>query len=347
MQFSNPMKGLLTTLCCVLLFACSNNPEDACPDRGGTDFVLTLKEQTTSLPSSVSIFYKVDRPNGEAVPNLRAEDFTIFEKGRNDECEQPISIFESSAQIIQDPQIFIYCTSLILDLSGSVLDTSLDELKSSAKAFVDKVLPPGQSDSYKMGIYWFNGEQDLKELLAPTRDEDVLKAAIDAIDPSISNDNSTNLYGAVVQGTQLAEQGLADFQNNQIISAASIVVFTDGRDQAGIVAKEDALNAVNLANDNIAFFTIGLGGETDTEVLQQIGMDGSVFAVDQNALEATFDQVAGLVYNEANSYYFFTYCSPKRDGSGVNDLKIRLQVGQEAGFLATTFDATGFIAGCD
>ncbi|MEM7106138.1 MAG: vWA domain-containing protein [Bacteroidota bacterium] len=346
MNLSSILKGLFCVTLIAGLTAC--NKDGACPGNGGSDFLLTIKDQSTTLPSNVTIFFKVDQRDGKPVPGLSEANFSIYEKGRNDECELPISAFESNAQILLDPQVFVYCTALILDLSGSVTQTALNELKTSAKTFIDEVLPSGQAyDSYKMGIWWFDGSPDLKQLVATTSNVTNLKNAIDGIDANISQDNSTNLYGAVVLGTDLAAQGLLAFQNQNILSASSVVIFTDGRDQAGIVAKQSALDAVTAANDNISFFTIGLGGEIDQTVLSQIGQDGTAFAADSDDLEATFTEIANLVFEEANSYYLFTYCSPKRDGSGLNELKIVATLGQESGGLTTSFNATDFTSGCN
>ena len=345
MNLSGILKGFFVLVFFIGFTSC--NKEGTCPSNGGNDLVITIKDQFTTPPSKVTIFYKVDRKDGKPVAGLTETNFEIYEKGRNDECELPISAFESSAQILQDPQVYVYCTVLILDLSGSVTQTALTELKASAKTFIDQVIPAARYESYKMGIYWFNGEPDLKQLIAPTQSATALKDAIDSLDETISQDNSTNLYGAIVQGVDVAEQGLVQFQNQDILAASSVVIFTDGTDQAGIVAKSDALKAVTDAPETISFFTIGLGGEIDTDVLTQVGRDGTAFASNSDELEATFNEIANLVFQEANSYYLFEYCSPKRDGSGVNDLKIRAINGSEAGYLTTTFDATGFTSGCN
>ena len=42
-----------------------------------------------------------------------------------------------------------------------------------------------------------------------------------------------------------------------------IVIFTDGTDQAARFTEQEALTAVNNADENISFFTIGLGDEID------------------------------------------------------------------------------------
>ena len=81
-------------------------------------------------------------------------------------------------------------------------------------------------------------------------------------------------------------------------------------------------------------------------MLEAIGKTYSVFAGNKEELEATFNQLSQKVSERANSYYLFEYCSPKRDGSGENNLVIRVQRGAQQGAVQTSFNATGFTAGC-
>ena len=110
--------------------------------------------------------------------------------------------------------------------------------------------------------------------------------------------------------------------------------------------QQEAQAAVNNASENISFFTIGLGDEIDENTLSQIGTSGSVFATDSSELETVFNQVSNNVANQANSFYLFEYCSPKRDGSGINNLVIQALSNDRTGVVEASFDATGFSSGC-
>ena len=104
---------------------------------------------------------------------------------------------------------------------------------------------------------------------------------------------------------------------------------------------------MNNANPNISFFSIGLGAEIDTAVLSDIGKTASVVASNAAELETTFNQISARVSEQANSFYLFEYCTPKRDGSGVNNLVIQLTNGALQGAVQTEFNATGFTGGCE
>ncbi|MGB5386848.1 MAG: hypothetical protein WBN20_08700, partial [Eudoraea sp.] len=96
------------------------NPVDQCLDLGESDLVLSIQDQFTTLPGKVSIFFKVSDNIGNPVPGLTAEQFIIYEQGRNDECFNTISASESFARISPNSQIFNNSTLLVLDLSNSV-----------------------------------------------------------------------------------------------------------------------------------------------------------------------------------------------------------------------------------
>ncbi|GGD38926.1 vWA domain-containing protein [Muriicola marianensis] len=321
-------------------------PVDDCLDLGENDLILSIQDKFTTLPGKVSVFFRVSDAQGNPVAGLTADQFTIYEQGRNDDCFNTISTSESFARISPNSQIFSNNTLLVLDLSNSVLSNSLNELKTASISFIDNVMPESSQESFKMAIYWFDGEDELHLLqpLTPVKEE--LTLAVEGITPDISNDPSTDLYGAVIKSTNIAEDLLDGARANATISAASIVIFTDGTDQASRYSERDALQKVENADLNISFFTIGLGAEIDAEVLSEIGRTFSVFAGNKEELESTFNDISFRVSERANSYYLFEYCTPKRDGSGVNNLAIQVTDGSRQGAVQTEFNATGFTGGC-
>jgi len=320
---------------------------DDCLGLGENDLILSIQEQFTTLPGKVSILFKVSNAEGSPVSGLTADQFTIYEQGRNDDCFNTISTSESAARISSNSQVFATNTLLVLDLSNSVLSSSLDELKLASSSFVDNVMPASEVESVKMAIYWFDGENELHLLNDLTSSKEALKMAIEGITTDISNDPSTDLYGAVIKSTDKAAELLAASTQGDKIGAASIVIFTDGTDQASRFTKEAAQTKVDEADPNISFFTIGLGSEIDTQVLMNIGKTFSVFATNKEELETTFTEISQRVAERANSFYLFEYCSPKRDGSGENNLAIQVTDGSKQGAVQTKFDATGFTGGCE
>ena len=236
---------------------------------------------------------------------------------------------------------------MVLDLSNSVLSSSMEELKTASTSFVNNVMPAVDTESFKMAIYWFDGEDKLHVLNDLTHVKQDLVNSIQGITADISNDPSTDLYGAVIKATDKAEKLLAESTTNDRIGAASVVIFTDGTDQASRYTQSAALKKVDNANKNIAFFSIGLGAEIDADVLGDIGKTFSVFAGNKEQLETTFNDISFRVSEQANSFYLFEYCSPKRDGSGENNLAIQVKQGNRQGAVQTKFNAKGFTGGCE
>ncbi|SNY99900.1 vWA domain-containing protein [Flagellimonas pacifica] len=362
------MKNILDyfshALIVLLLFSCGNADDDVsfdinqeklgqgkepdtCLGFEENELLLSIQDQFTTLPSKVSILFKVSDVSGNPISGLNAEQFTIYEQGRNDACFNTISASESLARISSNSQVFSNNTILVLDLSNSVLQSSLEELKTASTSFITNVMPSPGIDSFKMAIYWFDGEDELHLLNDLTSSTTELTAAINGITSDISNDPSTDLYGAVIKSTNVAEDLIKKNNEEKIIGAASVVIFTDGTDQASRYTKDAALQAVSQANLNISLFTIGLGSEIDTDILKDIGKTASVFASNKEELETTFTQISQEVSEQANSFYLFEYCTPKRDGSGENNLVIQLTNNSLKGAVQTSFSANGFIGGCE
>ena len=320
--------------------------EDRCEIFGICDVEnelnLTLIEHTNRLPANVSILFKVDTDDDYPIANLRPSDFQIYEN------ENLISIFESQQSILPKTGTFKYSIALLLDLSGSIVNSeNLESLKQAAESFVGEIIFPEDDPRFgeiEMGIWWFDGQESITSLVSYTIDPEVLTDGIASITADLPLDNSTNLYGAVIQGADIARERLITISSADIISAGSVVLFTDGTDQANRETRSDALRAVHNAMGQISVYTIGLGGEIDEPTLTEIGVNGFVSAPNIDQLLPKFQELADLVRAQANSYYLLEYCSPKRDGE--NDLTIKATSGVYVGILSTNFSAENFTPGC-
>ena len=331
------------TLLFALVFAsCEKDPPMVTVVQNNALRILIQNEYTTP-PAKVSVFFKVEEKDGTPVAGLVDSDFSIYEKGRNDDATRLISSDEAERQISPRAQLFAYNTLLILDLSASITNNDLPKLKEASKQFVRAVIPEDNDGSIKIGIYWFDGEDVLHQLTDFSGDITLLSEAIDSITPDISSDNSTDLFGAVIKGVDAVNDAL--YESDDRISAASIVVFTDGTDQAARYSREQAYSKVEEAKERMTFYTIGLGSEIDESVLANIGVNSFEFAANTDKLIETFERIAKRVSDEANSYYLFEYCSPKRNGT--NELTIEALLGMLKGEATTEFVADGFGGGCE
>ncbi len=319
-----------------LFWSCSDD------DSQSPTLNVTIEDQFVNLPSNVSVFFRVENQNGDGISGLNESDFTIYENG------QVISNFEATRKIQPNEQLFDYHITLFLDLSGSIFGgENLAGLKQAAKSFIDEVVPASadtDAEAIKMEIWWFDGAESIKQLQTASANSTTLKDAIDRITPEMSSDNSTNLYGAVIQGIEVASQKLTQTRNLNEIGSSAVVVFTDGTDQANRNTKGQALGAVANADRDISVYTIGLGGEIDELTLREIGKTSFVSAANIGELLDRFREIGDLINGRANSYYLLEYCSPKRSGS--KQLTIEVAQGSLAGNANTLFDASDFNGSC-
>jgi hypothetical protein len=321
------------------LAACDDGPTEprtVIEDKG---LALRLESKEVRSPANVSIVFQVRTSAGKPVPGLAVEDFTLFENG------DPISSFEAARAILPKPGKFVARTMLVLDLSGSVLNpSSLPALKEAARSFIIATTPASAMNETEIGIWWFDGAADLHSLGPSTNNRAALLAAIDKIAPGISKDVSTNLNGAVIHAVEMAAEKDREDERRDVISANSVVIFTDGTDRAARRTEQDALETVLRYKGAVSIYTIGLGNEIREASLKTIGASGFVSARDVSELESAFSAVGANIRDEANSYYLLEYCSPKR--AGTNTVKIQAARETLSGSLATSFSAGGFGGGC-
>lgn len=166
--------------------------KDAGPEEVGEGDVVRVETTLVSIPVSV-----MDR-DGKYIPNLRKEDFRIWEDG----VEQQVAYFAST----EKP----FTVALMLDTSGST-KFKLGEIQEAAIAFVDQL----RADDRVMVVSF--GDK-IRILSQPTNDHNALRYAIRQSEPG----SGTRLYDAV---DQVINQSF-----NHIEGRKAIVLFTDGVD---------------------------------------------------------------------------------------------------------------------
>jgi VWFA-related protein len=166
----------------------STGPEEV--DEGDV-----VRVDTTLVTVPVSV---LDR-QGRFIPNLKREDFTVFENG----AEQAIAYFEPA----EKP----FTVALLLDTSAST-HFHLSEIREAAIAFAKQLRPQD-----RVLIVSFNDEVLL--LTEVTNDVNLIEATIEE---NANTGNSTRLYDAV--DLTIRER------LNKIKGRKAIVLFTDGVD---------------------------------------------------------------------------------------------------------------------
>lgn len=173
--------------------AVSNPVPQPTPEEVDEGDVVRVDTTLVTIPVSV-----LDR-QGRFVPNLRREDFTVFENG----VEQSLAYFEPA----EKP----FTVALLLDTSAST-HFRLWEIKEAAIAFAKQLRPQD-----RVLIVSFNDEVLL--LTEVTNDINIIETVIEE---NARTGNSTRLYDAVA--LTIKER------LNKIKGRKAIVLFTDGVD---------------------------------------------------------------------------------------------------------------------
>lgn len=317
----------------------TGNPDDAA-------FEVIIRDVQTSNNSSdipansntLEVYFKLNDIQGNPVPNKTQNFFNILERNTADQNFNLISENEANRQIDPDKADFKYFNTIVLDLSGSVIDNNLEDLKNATSSFVQNIYNEIDAENLLTSIIWFDGNQNVNIFQDFTNDFQLLLSKIEEINESLPTDQSTNLNGAIIQSightiTELNTQ-------QEFITGASILFFTDGTDQSAFNNTQEALNSVaNASNREINIYSVGLGNEIDEATLSQVGYTGAFFSDDSEALENEFISVAQEIEDEANSFYLLKYCTPKRNGSNIVRIGISnaISIGGESSFSASGF----------
>ena len=171
----------------VLLFVHSATAQEVGPDD-------VIRVKTTLVNSPVLVIGR----DGKYVPNLRREDFEVYENG----VKQDIAYFAP----VENP----FTVALLIDTSRSAL-FDLQDIQEAAIAFVEKMRPNDRAL-----VITFSSE--VAVVAEPTSDHDALTRAIRAIKPG----GNTRVYDAI---NYVLTERLARAEGR-----TALVVFTDGVD---------------------------------------------------------------------------------------------------------------------
>src|SRR5215831_4989779 len=121
----------------------------------GCGLKLQMVDASVRKPSNVAVYFTVDTHNNQPVANLTPQDFRIYED------KQPVSILESKQTILQPEVAAIHYTLLLVDMSGSVVDSGdMPALIQAASSFGERVGP-----YQKVAVYTFDGSPHLTPLV--------------------------------------------------------------------------------------------------------------------------------------------------------------------------------------
>lgn len=330
----------ISLLVCVLVLLCSCSKDDDNSNLLG--YSIEIKNiQTLVNESKIKISFKLTDENNIGVANQTDSDFNLYERALIDgETEQLIDPSEAPRLIVPNPQNYRYATMIVMDLSGSVID-EIENIKSAATLYVSNLFSEINSGALEVAIYYFDGREQLQELIGFSTSSQSIIAAIGSMNAGLQQDISTNLYGAVVQSCTIMQAKKVAIQNdpNTNIWASSMVFFSDGQNQDFFNNRNDMNTSINTTLDNTGFYVIGAGTNVDQRVIADIGRNGQFLIDDYSQLNTGLNSVLDVIRKEANSNYELEICTAK---SGT-EVSFRLEsIGTITRHGIGTYDTNGF-----
>lgn len=314
-----PGLGAAQVVACALLSAAS---------AGCLGLKLQLVDASVRKPSNVAVYFTVDTRGGQPVANLTPQDFRIYEDG------QPVSILESRQTILQPEVAAVHYTLLLVDMSGSVVDSGdMPALIQAASSFGERVGP-----YQKVAVYTFDGSPHLTPLVGFGGN---VRSGVNALATRRPRDPSTNLNGAVVEGVRVLTQQME--RAPVPLRFGTLVVFTDGTDRAHRMSQDDVTRALDGAG--FETYVIGVGQEVDSGQLSKIGRSGTFTSKNRGDIQRGFDDIGARIEAASRRYYLLSYCSPSR--AGEHEVEIEALARGTAGRMAYRFNASGFGPNCD
>jgi uncharacterized protein YegL len=297
---------------------------------------VTLVNAQARKPNNVWVFFTVDRGKKDPVGGLAASDFKIYQDGHL------ISEFESK-QTIQNPEVAaVMYTMLLVDMSGSITGAGqADSLVDAAKSFSDRV-----GKTQKVGVYAFDGEAKIHSVVPFTETSGQVQGGLEGLRKYKPKDPSTNLHGAVVEALRELHGSLE--KDRKPLKFGTLVLFTDGTDQAHRATREDMKK--ELGDDkykDYEMFAIGVGAEIDKGLLGDVGRDGTELASDQNKVKEAFDKMAARIEAHTKRFYLLSYCTPARQGDHDVTVEAHTKNPDGSGALQYKFSAKDFGSECD
>jgi Ca-activated chloride channel family protein len=170
----------------------SRAPQSNAPQEVGDDDIISVNTTLVTIPVSV-----MDRA-GKYIPDLRKEDFRVFEDG----VEQQVAYFAT----VEKP----FTVALLIDTSGSTR-YRMEDMQDAAISFVDQL----RADDRVMVVSF---DDQVRVLAEPTTDHQLLRNAI----RRANRGEGTRLYDAV--------DFVINQRLNRIEGRKAVVLFTDGVD---------------------------------------------------------------------------------------------------------------------
>lgn len=189
---------------------------------------------------------------------------------------------------------------LLIDVSGSMQGSKLEQAKQAAKSFIKMKRPQD-----KVGLYVFSsGPAGWQKVVSPTDNEELLMTYLN----QLRAEGKTEFFFAIAKTFNEIET----FKGRR-----SLITLTDGRDTTDWHNPERKWDIIKrVAQAKIPIYTIGLGNDVERSDLTRIAEDTNgnfQFSPTESDLVSVFKQKAAQISGE----YVLRYTSPDTTESGT------------------------------
>lgn len=286
-----------------------------------TDYITVrkLSDPFTETPCVVNMLFGLNDIQGNILSGIY--DATRYNLKEN---SMPLAYAESVYRI-KERNLFTVeqKTVIMVDISNSIGTSNLTIYKNALKSIVNNM----NSDQY-LCIYTFDGTVTLIQDF--TNNQSTLLSVIDSISLGFM---STNLYEAVYNGLDKFTNSFS----NKKVTISNMIVLTDGEDSSGVKTLSDVITK----RGDKSIITVGIGGSTAPEILEQIGNMGYYSSADFTVLQTELDKIRAFVTETYENVCWLKYYSPKRSGEHTIELSIvdNINTG-DTSKISGTFSAT-------
>ncbi len=223
---------------------------------------------TTTFPDN-SVFVSAIDANGNAVEGLDNRNFSL----QAGDQSIPITSVERVA-----PDEVVINLVLALDISGSIQDIGLEQLKQASIAFVNSLSPDDQ-----VALILFGDDSRVVNDLSLDH-----QAVINSIN-SIAPDNLED-FTALYNGTFLAVQRASQAEQGRRV----VVVVTDGRNTTADSIQSVSVDTVirEAQEKRVPIYIAGVGNDLDPQSLELLSTTGRSFLVGEvGGMEDIYQQI--------------------------------------------------------
>lgn len=310
------------------------------PQGQGNDLDVRVTQIDSGSFPNIESFVSVTDSSGNPVSGLSRSNFDITEDGTSTSINTFERVSSSGGTDIS--------AALVLDRSGSMKGfgspTDEDRLVDAAKDFVGELRSGDEAEIINFGNLvrveqrWTSDNAQLEN----------------AIEQSVSDDSSTQLYDAIAEGVEDA---------NLRQGRSAVIAITDGANNAGNI--RDHTEVIDIAQqNNVPIYTIGLGVSSTslnsvnkTELKNRTRTEGAVVSpASRNELTEIATQTGGEYYETPDSSdlssiyqdisqsiseeYRMTYSTPNAQEDGTTrQVQVEVQSSGDSGSGTGTYDA--------